>query len=630
MGEEICTYCKDDEKIINENEGNLSSSIPSKIQKNNYNYQLTAKLLNNYNNKNKNNINNENDGILYDNPLCNISLNESMNLGNCYIGTNNKNNKLKAYKPDMSLKSLMTKNKLTLDSSNALNSINKFNDSPINKRINLTSKNKNTKIINYNDYFENKIKIKKNNNTPKNIYISNNNSDKNINNDIQKFNNIFYYNSKYSNVKNDNYNYSNNIVKINNDLNNKNNDLNYSINNKNEDLNYFNENEKNVKINNEKLSDSNNYYNHNNIIYSNNDTKEKNYIDNIYKKESNKIFTINKEGAIIEKLKSLYLKYNAKILYKLLYKISKKLNQNNIKIYQYKMTNQEFIQNITNFNFIEYDVNLFPSNNYIYIGEKINNKKNGYGLEVFEDSNSYYFGKFINDRRIEICKYVINNENQKYHYLGEVNDIHARGYGIYINDETGVKYEGEWKNSMKNGIGIEIYKNNFYQGNFVNGKRNGIGEYFWERNVFYSGEWKNNLMDGIGIYNFNDYSIYEGNWKNNKMNGFGILNNNNNKIYVGFFKNDCKNGFGVMTWSKDKKAFIGFWENNRQNGFGKTFYHDKYIFGFWRDGKIVKKIDDKEELEIIFKNINQYFFSFLQLETIEEINQIIKEYFLLN
>ena len=114
------------------------------------------------------------------------------------------------------------------------------------------------------------------------------------------------------------------------------------------------------------------------------------------------------------------------------------------------------------------------------------------------------------------------------------------------------------------------------------------------------------------------------------MNGWGILNNKNNKIYIGFFKNDCKNGFGVMTWQNDKKAFIGFWENNKQNGFGKTYYHNKYVYGFWRDGKIIKKIDEKEELEIKFKDINKYFFSFLQLETLEEINQIINEYFLLN
>ena len=220
----------------------------------------------------------------------------------------------------------------------------------------------------------------------------------------------------------------------------------------------------------------------------------------------------------------------------------------------------------------------------------------------------------------------INNHNEKYIYQGEINDIYAKGYGIYINYQTGVKYEGEWKNSMKNGIGIEIYNTNFYQGSFVNGKRNGIGEYFWENNIFYFGEWKNNLMHGIGIYNFNDDSIYEGQWKNNKMNGFGILKMNDNKIFAGFFENDCKNGFGIMIWNTDKKAFVGFWKNNKMNGFGKMFYHEKTTYGQWKNGTIINKIEDKKELLKIFNNINKYFVSFLQLNNYEEIVQIINEY----
>ena len=133
-------------------------------------------------------------------------------------------------------------------------------------------------------------------------------------------------------------------------------------------------------------------------------------------------------------------------------------------------------------------------------------------------------------------------------------------------------------------------------------------------------------MHGYGIYNFNDDSIFEGSWRNNKMDGFGILNTNNNKIYFGFFENDYKSGFGVMIWKDESKAFIGFWEDNKQNGFGKIFYHDKNVYGNWKSGKIVNKIEDKENLEIILKQINIFFLSFFQLRNYEEVKQKIDKY----
>ena len=67
----------------------------------------------------------------------------------------------------------------------------------------------------------------------------------------------------------------------------------------------------------------------------------------------------------------------------------------------------------------------------------------------------------------------------------EVEGINANRYGYYINNENKFKYEGEWKNLLKNGIGIEICKNNIYQGEFLNGKRNGIDEYYWKKIMYF-------------------------------------------------------------------------------------------------------------------------------------------------
>ena len=234
------------------------------------------------------------------------------------------------------------------------------------------------------------------------------------------------------------------------------------------------------------------------------------------------------------------------------------------------------------------EVNLYPENKHIFIGSKINNLKEGNGLEIFKNANAYYFGQFIKGKRFGYCKYTINNKNNNYIYKGEVDGIYANGYGHLINYETNLKYEGEWKNSLKDGIGIETYQKNYYQGDFKNGKRNGIGEYFWEKDVFYSGEWLDNCMNGEGIYYFSKDAWYEGSFSSNKMEGFGILNVNKSKIYVGFFKNDLQDGFGVFY--TQKKIYIGFWQNMLLNGEVIIIEENKSKKQIWEEGKIRKNL----------------------------------------
>ena len=57
-------------------------------------------------------------------------------------------------------------------------------------------------------------------------------------------------------------------------------------------------------------------------------------------------------------------------------------------------------QNIFNNNRDDLDVNLIPEKNYIYIGTKFNDKKDGLGLEIFENSNAKFFGRFINNKGV--------------------------------------------------------------------------------------------------------------------------------------------------------------------------------------------------------------------------------------
>ena len=62
----------------------------------------------------------------------------------------------------------------------------------------------------------------------------------------------------------------------------------------------------------------------------------------------------------------------------------------------------------------------------------------------------------------------------------------------------------------------------------------------------YEGEWKNGLREGKGIYYFNDGDRYEGDFKNDKREGKGIFYYNN-----GQWKGDRK---------KERKKKISYYE----------------------------------------------------------------------
>ena len=612
MGTEICQNCNNNKNIYIEK--NLSNKNYLENQK------AIAQLNHLIKNQNKSDkiesdistkINNneiDNNITNYENPLYNTSLDESMNLGNCYIGTNKNNTKIKPYDPENSLQNIMNKKRLSIDKKSVGNEFN------FNKRMNKTSKNFNRRKIKYNLFFNND-KINDIDENAENIFengVYYNNSNKKNN---MRFNNMSFLNDAQNNKSNVEQSLEN---------------INKLVNN----ISFKNKSKDKIKIN-------------NNI----------NNINNNAKKEIKEIVPEVDNEEINKKLNNIFLKYNIqklkKIFSKLVLKRIKNIDNNIIRenkkiIESSKKENKENIEKIKNenisdinqyneeyesiddeeeFNLDELDVNLIPEKNHIFIGSKnSNNLKHGLGMDIFKNSNSYFFGQFINGKRSGIGKYIINNSNYNYKYEGEIDGPYANGYGRFINNEISMKYEGEWKNSLKDGIGIESYKQNFYQGDFVNGKRNGVGEYFWEKDVFYSGEWRDNFMNGVGVYYFGKDAWYEGSFKNNKMEGFGILNVKNNKIYVGFYKNDYKDGFGIKIWDNDKKAYVGFWKNNKQEGFGKLIKKDKIKYAIYKDGLIVNEINDNDNINKIFNDINKYFSILFQLRNYNEVKKKVYEF----
>lgn len=73
-------------------------------------------------------------------------------------------------------------------------------------------------------------------------------------------------------------------------------------------------------------------------------------------------------------------------------------------------------------------------------------------------------------------------------------------FGVFENDT--LKYEGEWKNGLRHGVGLLSYPD---------GKRS------------YKGQWLEGNAHGYGVFSYADGSIYVGGWKENKRHGKGRL-----------------------------------------------------------------------------------------------------------
>tara|TARA_Y100000389_G_scaffold199484_1_gene237947 strand:+ start:354 stop:1079 length:726 start_codon:yes stop_codon:yes gene_type:complete len=87
---------------------------------------------------------------------------------------------------------------------------------------------------------------------------------------------------------------------------------------------------------------------------------------------------------------------------------------------------------------------------------------------------------------------------------------------------SGNVYEGQWKNSKRDGQGIMIYKDDrtkIYKGQWKDGMKHGQGIMVFKNGDEYEGQWKYNLPNGQGTMLFKNGHRYEGQWKDGKLDG---------------------------------------------------------------------------------------------------------------
>ena len=263
------------------------------------------------------------------------------------------------------------------------------------------------------------------------------------------------------------------------------------------------------------------------------------YIENIEKSLSNEKL-INKETK--QNIKNLKLK----------------LNQNKDLIIGF--------QNPKTLN-IKYGIQYSQNGDY-YIGEFLNNKKNGNGISILKNGTRYE-GSFKNNKHDGYGKLIqIDGEI----FAGEWKEGKIEGNGIRYHN-NGDKYIGNYKNNLKHGKGNYIFSNgNSYDGNWENGKANGIGKFIFKNGNFYEGEFKDNIICGKGVFNMKNGDSYIGNFKNGLINGKGVYKNYKGDKYTGYFFNGKKHGFGKLV---DKNGNL-------------------IVSGYWNMDKFIEKKDDEE------------------------------------
>ncbi len=80
-----------------------------------------------------------------------------------------------------------------------------------------------------------------------------------------------------------------------------------------------------------------------------------------------------------------------------------------------------------------------------------------------------------------------------------------QGQGTYTYVEKNEKYEGEWHQNKKHGIGKFTYVDGEYFGRFENGQRHGEGVFTYKTTKdIYSGSWKHGKKHGRGTFIFTD------------------------------------------------------------------------------------------------------------------------------
>ena len=184
-----------------------------------------------------------------------------------------------------------------------------------------------------------------------------------------------------------------------------------------------------------------------------------------------------------------------------------------------------------------------------------------------------------------------------------------QGSGVYTEHRMGSVYDGDWKDSMRHGVGLltlasgvdysgEFFKDHVhgqgtltlidasvYTGGFFNGLFHGHGTFEdVSNNRTYIGEFENGLRHGEGQEKYSDGTLYKGEFKNGKRHGMGVLHNvDGSDLYRGEWQHDFMHGKGLRLHHKVQSN----WEGNYDGDFSRGKFCGNGTFAY-TDGTCIE------------------------------------------
>ena len=152
-----------------------------------------------------------------------------------------------------------------------------------------------------------------------------------------------------------------------------------------------------------------------------------------------------------------------------------------------------------------------PEIEYMYKGDFINTKKEGFGEEFF--SGYKYIGQFFNDKKCGNGEMILKNNDI---YKGNFSEDKFNGKGKYI-----------WNGNKKE-----------YEGYFVDGKIHGKGYLTWGEGMYYKGEFISGIKEGKGEFGFVQGNKFFFNFKMGLPCGKGYMENKNKIVTEVVFNHD--------------------------------------------------------------------------------------------
>jgi len=132
--------------------------------------------------------------------------------------------------------------------------------------------------------------------------------------------------------------------------------------------------------------------------------------------------------------------------------------------------------------------------------------------------------------------------------------------------------------SEKNGFGstqrtIAVGESK-YEGEWKDGKKEGVGRMWWHNGDRYLGDWKGDTKDGYGYMIWANGDNYEGTWKQDLRHGEDAkYTYANGGTFVGTYVNDERHGEGSYYWP-DGDCFKGTWQSGGRKGKGVLITKD--------------------------------------------------------